>query len=95
MSVSPRFLETIFLLNFSSYPYDVASIQCNAKACLRCQQFYNGGSYMQVTTIPRCPLMRLDRKNSYVNALQYYVMRTLPIFLFLTRVLRPVAIATT
>jgi hypothetical protein len=48
MSVSPRFLEPILLLNFSSYPYDVAWLQCNAKACLRCQQFYIRDSYTQV-----------------------------------------------
>jgi len=48
MSVSPRFLEPIFLLNSSSYPYDVAWLRYNAKPCLRRQRFYTGDSYMQV-----------------------------------------------
>jgi len=38
--------------------------------------------------------MRLDGKNSYVNAPQCYVMRTLLIFLFLIGVLLPVDLAT-
>ena len=46
------------------------------------------------TTIPMCPLMRLDWKNSCVNAPQCYVISTLLIFLFLTGVLRSVGLVT-
>ena len=46
------------------------------------------------TTIQRCPWLLFDRNNSYVNASQYYVRRTLPVVLFFIGILYPADLIT-